>query len=52
MLADTGAVKNDKDKKHFNIEIMMDEFLSVETMTTVLMGLAMIMCMLLYKKLF
>ena len=45
MLADTGEVKDDKEKKHFNIETMMDEFLAVETMKTVLMGLAMVMCM-------
>ena len=45
MLADTGKVKDNKEKKHFNIETMMDEFRAVETMTTVSMGLAMVMCM-------
>ena len=45
MLADTGEVKDNKEKKHFNIETMMDEFLAVKTMKTVLMGLAMVMCM-------
>ena len=41
VLADTGKVKDDKEKKHFDIENMMDDFLAVETMNTVLMGLAM-----------
>ena len=45
VLADTGEVKDNKEKKHFNIETMMDEFRAVETMTTVSMGLAMVMCM-------
>ena len=45
-LADTGEVKDDKEKKDFNIETMMDEFLAVETMETVLMGLAIVMCIL------
>ena len=31
MLADTGDVKDDKEKKHSDIETMMDEFLAVET---------------------
>ena len=44
VLADTGKVKADKEKKHFNIETMMDEFLAVETMKTVSMGLAVVMC--------
>ena len=34
-------------QKHFNIETMMDEVLAVKTMKTVLMGLAMVMCMVL-----
>ena len=47
MLADTGEVKDNKEKKHFDIETMMDEFIAVETMKTVLMGLAMVLCMVL-----
>ena len=45
VLAYTGEVKDDKEKKHFDIETMMDEFLAVETMKTVSMGLAMVMCL-------
>ena len=45
MLADTGEVKDNKEKNDFDIETMMDELLAVETMKTVLMGLAMVMCM-------
>ena len=44
-LADTREDKDNKEKKHFDIETMMDEFLAVKTMKTVLMGLAMVMCM-------
>ena len=44
VLADNGKVMEDKKKKDFNIETMMDEFLAVETMNTILMGLAMLMC--------
>ena len=40
LLADTSKVKGDKEKKNFNIEPMMDEFLAIGTMKTVLMGLA------------
>ena len=43
-LGDTGEVKDDKEKKHFSIETLIDEVIAVETMTTVLMGLAMVMC--------
>ena len=43
MLADTSEVKDNKEKKHFDVETMMDEFLAVNTMKTVLMGLAMVM---------
>ena len=45
MLADTGKVKDDKEKKQFDIETIMDKFCAVENMKTVLMGLAMVMCM-------
>ena len=38
-LADTGEVKESKEKKDFDIETMKDE-----TMKTVLMGLAMLIC--------
>ena len=44
VLADTGEVKDDKEKKDFNIETIMDEFLAVITMETVSMGLAVVMC--------
>ena len=44
VLADTGEVKEDKEKKDFDIETMKDDFLAVETIKTVLMGLAMLMC--------
>ena len=43
VLSDTGEVKDDKEKKHFDIETMMDEFLAVEIMKTVSIGLAMLM---------
>ena len=49
VLAETSEVKDDKERKHFNIETIMDEFLAFETMKTVWMGLAMIMFMLLDK---
>ena len=44
VLADTGKVKDNKEKNDFDIETMMDEFLAVETMKMVSMGLAMVMC--------
>ena len=44
VLADTREVKDDKEEKHFDIETMRDEFLTVETMKMVSMGLAMVMC--------
>ena len=44
MLGDTSKVNDDKEKKHFSIETLIDEVIAVETMTTVLMGLAMVMC--------
>ena len=44
VLGDTGKVKDDKEKKHFSIETLIGELIAVETMTTVLMGLAMVMC--------
>ena len=47
VLADTSKVKDSNEKKHFNIETMMDEFLAVKTMKTVAMGLAMVLCMVL-----
>ena len=47
VLADTGKVKDTTEKKQFNIETMMDEFLAVETMANVAMGLALVMCMVL-----
>ena len=31
VLADTGKGKDDKEKKHFDIETMIDEFLAVKT---------------------
>ena len=43
VLADTGEVKSDKEKKDCDIETMMDEFIVVENMITVLMGLALVM---------
>ena len=43
MLADTGKVKDKKEKKDCDIETMMDEFIVVETVITVLMGQAMLM---------
>ena len=45
VLADTIEVKDDKEKKHFDIETMMDEFVAVETMKTLSMELVMVMCM-------
>ena len=44
VLADTGEVMDDKEKKDFTNETIQDEFLAVETMNTILMGLAMLMC--------
>ena len=48
VLADTGEVMDDKEK---NIDIMKDEFLAVENMKTISMGVAMVMrvVMLYYK---
>ena len=45
VLADTGEVKDNMDRKHFDIEMMMNGFLAVATMKTVFMCLAIIMCM-------
>ena len=45
VLADTGEVKDNKEKKHFDLETMTDDFPAVETMKTVSMGLAIVMCM-------
>ena len=42
MLADTGEVKDNQEKKHLNIDTIMNAFLAVEKMKTVLMGLAMV----------
>ena len=49
-LGDTGEVKDNKEKKHFSIETLIDELIAVETMTTVLMGLATVMCRVVIKK--
>ena len=43
-LADTGEVMDDKEKTDLNNETMKDEFIAIETMKTILMGLAMIIC--------
>ena len=50
LLADTGEVKDNKEEKYFDIETMMDEFLAVQTMKTVLMSLAMVLCMVVESK--
>ena len=43
VLADTAEVMDDKEMKDFNIDTMKDEFLAVENMKTILMGLAVLL---------
>ena len=42
-LADTSEVMDDKEKTDLNNETMKDEFIAIETMKIILMGLAIIM---------
>ena len=42
--ADTGKVMDEKERKEFDIEPMKNEFLAVETMKTILMVIAMLIC--------
>ena len=43
VLVDTGEVMVRKERKDFNIETMEDKFVSVETMKSIVMGLAVSM---------
>ena len=43
MVANTGEGKDDKEKGHLDVETMMNDFLAVETMKTVSMGVSMVL---------
>ena len=50
VLADTGEVMDEKEKKELNVEIMKNKFAAVENMKTILMSLSIPICVVVIYK--